>query len=98
MSRFKPPGDCPVCGEFVPRGQAACPSCGSCERSGWSDGTDYDGIDLPDDPSEFDYDEFIEREFGPQRGGRKTARHLWWWVAVVLFAVMAIALMMSLRR
>lgn len=48
-SVFTPPGDCPVCGESVPRGARACPDCGADERSGWNeDATRYDELDLPD--------------------------------------------------
>lgn len=98
MPSFKPPGDCPVCGDFVPRGQAACPSCGSCEKSGWSHDADYDGLDLPDDPSEFDYDEFVEREFGRKSGSGKLTMNLWWWVAVALAAALAMGFVLSIRR
>lgn len=47
---FSPPETCPVCGESVPRGAAACPGCGADERTGWNeDATRYDGLDLPDE-------------------------------------------------
>jgi hypothetical protein len=46
---FVPPGDCPVCGEWVPKGAKACPDCGSCARSGWREvELAYDGLDLPE--------------------------------------------------
>jgi hypothetical protein len=52
---FTPPGECPVCGETVPRGVRACPGCGADERSGWDEeATRYDGLDLP--ASTFDDD------------------------------------------
>lgn len=86
MPGFKPPGDCPICGEFVPRGLVACPSCGSCAKSGWSDAADYDGLDLPD--NDFDYDEFVAREFGGRKGRRRPAPNLWWWVALALLILM----------
>lgn len=93
MPAFKPPGDCPICGEFVPRGLVSCPACGSCAKSGWSDDAAYDGIDLPDAPEDFDYDDFVEREFGSGSGGRR--RHglpanFWWWVALALLAIIVI--------
>lgn len=45
---FRPPGECPICGEPVPAGARACPNCGADERSGWNDeDSRYDGIDLP---------------------------------------------------
>lgn len=100
MARFKPPGQCPVCGEWVYKHMLACDSCGACAKSGWKNpeksGT-YDGLDLPDD--EFDYNEFIEREFGSRDGdvsGNK--RSLWFWAGIVLIAVMLISLLLPLLR
>ena len=74
-----------MCGEWVRKGQAACEECGSCANSGWGMGDDLGGVDLPDD--DFDYDAFIEREFG---GGseRKLGEGRWagvfWWAAVLV--------------
>lgn len=45
---FKPPGECPVCGEYVEAGAVSCDSCGSCEETGWNEDTAYDGLDIPD--------------------------------------------------
>ena len=39
---------CPNCGAEVSPKALACPECGSDERTGWSDDTMYDGLDLPD--------------------------------------------------
>jgi hypothetical protein len=84
---FKPPGDCPVCGEFVPRKSAACPECGACEKSGWNEEDSiYDGLDLPDE--EFDYDDYQRKE---RRGGSGPAP-LWWWVAAVLLLIFLLGL------
>ena len=47
MSVFVPPGDCPNCGEPVPAGAAAYPHCGADERTGWSEETYLDGVELP---------------------------------------------------
>jgi hypothetical protein len=68
MPRTREPFSCPVCGEDVPAGARACPECGACEKSGWSDEAIYDGIDLPDD--EFEHERFAAEEFGG--GARKT--------------------------
>jgi hypothetical protein len=85
MPRFKPPGQCPVCGEWVRKGAAACGDCGACAQSGWSGGSDHDGLDLPDD--DFNYDEFLQREFGQDNEGRRAPVSWWWIVAVILFIV-----------
>ena len=70
---------CPVCGEDVPRKAKSCPSCGACEKSGWSEDSYLDGIDLPDytDGSPF------ER---PAKSGGK--QWLWAAVAFVLLVLM----------
>jgi hypothetical protein len=48
MNIFQPPGDCPVCGDPVPAGVKACPSCGACPETGWDlDEAVYDALDLP---------------------------------------------------
>ncbi len=74
MSGFVPPGDCPNCGEEVPAGAAACPGCGADARTGWSDETYLDGIDLADD-DEAELGRVRERELGDglPRGGRAWA-------------------------
>jgi len=96
MSAFKPPGQCPACGEWVPRGAAACDDCGACHKSGWkSDSHTYDGLDLPDD--DFDYDDFIQREFGQSEGSKAslTKEHFWRLVAAILLAVMILGYFIS---
>lgn len=94
---FKPPGQCPVCDTFVPKGFVSCPRCGSCARSGWSDQIDYDGLDLPDDPADFDYQDFVERELGNQRKGGN-ALSFWQWVGLVLVVIMIIGTLMAAAR
>ena len=39
--------DCPNCGAEVPAKAKSCPDCGSDEKTGWSEDTMYDGLDLP---------------------------------------------------
>lgn len=95
MARFKPPGQCPVCGEWIPKGQAACEECGACEKSGWknADGQSHDGLDLPDDS--FDYEVFIAREFGGREDGVSgNRRSLWFWVGIVLVIILALGFLM----
>lgn len=91
-ARFKPPGQCPVCGEWVPRGAAACNDCGACAKSGWSGDTHADGLDLPDE--DFDYDDFVAREFGESPARKAGMSPLWWWVAVALLISLAAAALM----
>ncbi len=51
MTRFHPPGECPICGADVPARARSCPDCGASEADGWSDETAADGLDLPDHDS-----------------------------------------------
>ena len=90
MKKHPPsPEVCPVCGEDVPRNARACPHCGADERSGWNDEeTCADGLDLPDET--FDYDEFMEREFGVRR--RKTKV---WVVAGIILLVAILVLVLA---
>ncbi|HMJ91604.1 MAG TPA: hypothetical protein VK530_17410 [Candidatus Acidoferrum sp.] len=72
------PETCPVCGADVPRGARACPGCGSDESTGWSDDAHAQSLDLPDD--EFNYDEFVQKEFGKP----KRLRIHWLWIATTV--------------
>ena len=92
---FRPPCDCPVCGEFVPRRSAACPGCGASRDSGWNEEAAVSGLDLPDD--EFDYDDFVAREFGQGRPKRPDRRRLWTVVGLLLIAAMAASFLAVFR-
>ncbi|MGA0093797.1 MAG: zinc ribbon domain-containing protein [Chthoniobacterales bacterium] len=85
------PEICPVCGGGVPRGAAACPECGADERSGWrEDADETGGLDLPD--GEFDYDEFVKKEFGTEVKPEGIA---WaWWAAAVAALLAFIAMLL----
>ena len=81
MPRLTSPEVCPVCGETVPRGSLACPSCGADHRSGWrEDAAGHDGLGLPDE--EFNYDEFVRGEFGGPP--KPTARKITGWILLAL--------------
>ena len=75
------PEACPNCGAEVPRNARACPQCGSDEQTGWSEDTHADGLGLSDE--EFDYDDFVKREFG-SRNPVPRGIHWFWWVVAVL--------------
>jgi uncharacterized membrane protein YvbJ len=83
------PRVCPVCGEDVPRGSLACPECGADRNSGWrEDAESYDGLDLPDE--NFDYDEFVRREFPSKI--KPTGIKTIWWITAILVLALSIAL------
>jgi hypothetical protein len=80
------PEFCPNCGAEVPPEAKVCPECGADEKTGWSEGAETAGLDLPDE--NFDYDEFVKREFG---GGKKSpvphgVHWFWWLIAVLILA------------
>jgi len=83
---FSPPGDCPVCGSFVARGSYACPNCSADDKSGWKDDDTHNGLDLPD--QDFNYDEFLENEFGTSSAGNKL--HPFWQITGVILLVLFI--------
>ena len=80
---------CPFCAQEVRVGQP-CPGCAKKTKpkppkkrakKSWEQSSTYDGLNLPDD--DFDYDEFISREFG--KAPHKTLGLAWyWWLLGVL--------------
>jgi len=79
-----PPEVCPNCGANVPPRARACPECGADEETGWSEAADTGRLGLPDD--NFDYDDFVKREFGAQNPVPPGIAWYWWLVALVLVA------------
>ena len=84
------PDVCPHCGAEVPVGATACPECGSDESTGWSERARYDSLDLPDE--NFDYEEFVKREFEGIPSMPRGIRWIWWAVAAALTAGMILAI------
>ena len=91
------PETCPNCGADVPRGALACPGCGADEKTGWNDRATGQRLDLPDD--EFNYDEFVQEEFGERAENRaktKGVSWLWWIVALGLVLAFSYFAVLSL--
>ncbi len=89
---------CPACGAPVHLNSLSCGRCGARrEAGGWGESGSRDGLDLPED-DDFDYDEFVAREFGESPENRflhrMTTRQRFWWLVGVLtliaFAILAI--------
>ena len=79
------PEYCPECGAEMPEGSLACPSCGFDEETGWSEEAQTSRLGIPS--HEFDYDQFVEQEFGSARKDRIKPRGIgrfWWIVAILL--------------
>ena len=82
---------CPCCGGEVRKGAKACPHCGSDERTGWSEQTCLDGLDIGGDE---DYEELVAKEFG---GGGRRRRQPWYYVAAALIVLALFVLGYLLR-
>ncbi len=67
---------CPHCGAELPENAKVCPQCGSDEQTGWSEAARTDGLNLPE--QEFDYQEYVEREFGKRHV--PFGLHWFWWL------------------
>jgi hypothetical protein len=85
---------CPNCGADVPPKSKACPECGSCEETGWSEAAESSGLNLPGQ-EEFNYDEFVEKEFGGKSPKPRGISWFWWVVAILLLAAL---LLLFLKR
>lgn len=83
MSAFEPPGECPICGEWVEAKAAACRHCGACPETGWSEETLYDGLDLPAGV----FDEPGAAENPPARKTRPGAVPRWAVAVAILLAL-----------
>ena len=77
-----PPEICPNCGTELSPKARVCPHCGSDEKTGWSEDAHVGGLDLPDE--EFNYDEFVENEFGGRQVKPRGLHWFWWLVALLL--------------
>mgnify|MGYP003304312197 CR=1 FL=1 len=83
-------GYCPHCGAEVPEEALACPECGSCSETGWSTKASYDRIGVDSDDEPFDYEGFLEEEFGDGKPARRSAMQ-WVW-AIVAFLLLVLLL------
>jgi hypothetical protein len=78
---------CPFCGTDVSPNAAGCRNCGAQKVEGrWVEDAVYDGLALPDDEDDFDYDDFVAREFG-SGAGKKTGKELFWWIVAIIVLI-----------
>jgi hypothetical protein len=84
------PKVCPNCGALVPRNAKSCPSCGSDEKTGWSDSAYASKLGLPEE--NFDYGRFVEEEFGGKTKPRGV--HWFWWLTALLLVVWLLFLLL----
>ncbi len=89
------PETCPNCGADVPPNAKACPECGADDQTGWSEEAYASSLNLPDES--FEYNDFVEREFGKEPS-RPRGVKWYWWVAAIGVAAIFIAGLIGLTR
>ena len=91
---------CPSCGAEVRVGSRGCPKCSSGSGAKWDQEEYLDGIDLPEDAGEFDYNDFVKREFGGGTSPLKPHGMKWkWWITgVLLLGALVLGLVAALSR
>ena len=89
---------CPTCGSDAEVG-SPCPGCapGKAKSAGFAQKRSarkplrknhhLDGLDLPED--DFDYDDFVAREFGKKPHARLGLKAYWWWLGLALLLLLA---------
>ena len=79
------PETCPNCGADVPPNASTCPECGSDAQTGWADDAYAGSLGISEE--KFDYDDYVQREFGGKSEHRpRGVSKLWWIVALLLLA------------
>ena len=81
------PDICPNCGAEIPRDAKACSECGADEKTGWSEDAHTGGLDLPEE--NFDYEEFVKREFTGEKNFIPRGIHWFWWaIGIVILSAL----------
>ena len=89
-------GYCPHCGAEVPEEALACPECGSCSETGWSTKASYERIGVDSDDEPFDYEGFLEEEFGDGKPARRSAMQWVWAIVAFLLLLLLLKYQMAL--
>ncbi|MCD6416317.1 MAG: zinc-ribbon domain-containing protein [Planctomycetes bacterium] len=85
---------CPHCGAEVAWDARVCPQCGSDELTGWAEDAGKWGAGIPTGYSkddEFDYEDFIRREFGRDAAGGGGLAV--WALAIALMALLLVVVL-----
>lgn len=94
---------CPGCDREVRVGSRSCPYCNppakrrkrpkataKRARKSWEQDSTYDGSDVPDE-DDFDYEDFVAREFGHKPHRRIGIKWYWWVTAIVVLVLIVLA-------
>ena len=87
--------DCPHCGAPVPVSATVCRECGSDAETGWSEDAEVGGVDTQTGYSsddDFDYNDFVRREF-PGQSGADARQAIRTWVTVLVVVLTCIGLL-----
>lgn len=91
-SRHRQGFECPHCGAFVAAGQSRCRQCGASDEYGWGDADQNEPDHCEDD---FDYDEYVSREFPQYADTQSPAgrrKMLVGWIIAALVAALLIGM------
>lgn len=77
-------GNCPTCAPVPKRPRRRRRKVASATKKAWEQDEVYDGLDLPG--ADFDYDEFIAKEFS-SKPHRRIGIKLYWWITAVVLLV-----------
>jgi len=78
-------GECPGCPKRKPGRRRARPNR---RHRSWQQDASHDGLDLADE--DFDYDEFVAREFGTVPHRKLGVKWYWWLLGIVVLILLAI--------
>ena len=80
----------------MPQHATFCPECGASDQSGWNEEDGWDDPESSDmDDSDFDYDEFIAREFPDQAQHPSGLRSLKWSLVAVVALLLIVLLVLG---
>ena len=87
---------CPHCGHELPVTARFCRECGASGNDAWDDTSESGPGDGWSDPDDFDYDDYVRREFGDHSGMMTGYSWKWYhWVAVALLIGFALSIYYS---
>lgn len=86
---------CPCCGADVKAGKNFCRDCGASDDFGWAEeGLWDDEVDVGyQGDGDFDYDEFVDREFGNATAPLARLRKRTFYITIIVLVCIGLAIM-----